>query len=155
MGTGSYMENQMDNLIQSSLDFKDYLDERDEFLTEFLDACWHETSYRYYSLTIDGIQGEFVEKKCSCGQVSKLGRKYNLEDIKPLCVNFNFSTWETLGKLWELAKSQDWWVDFWSCRIRMGYIGFLHEDDVNPTRFADAVYAYLKGASNESENSRI
>jgi hypothetical protein len=49
-----------------------------------------------------------------------------------------FSTWSGIGKLWEWAEKQDWWEQF-------VYDTFpVDHSIVNPDRFADAVYAYLK-----------
>jgi len=57
----------------------------------------------------------------------------------------NFSTWNGFGKLWNWAKSQDWWKNFQSDNIAHpgGYAG-INSDFINPDEFAKVVYEYLK-----------
>ena len=56
-----------------------------------------------------------------------------------------YSTWQGFGELWEWAIKQEWWLSF----------GYRHGDVslgqaifsqyyINPDRFADAVYEYLR-----------
>jgi len=71
--------------------------------------------------------------------------------------HYDFSTWEGFGKLWEWAQGQDGWiVEFIG---KYGYYDYvyaeepqitlqLNTDIINPDRFADAVYEYLKEARN-------
>jgi hypothetical protein len=73
-----------------------------------------------------------------------MGETWNVWDsfeseCKPYSAN-NFSTPDGFFKLWNWAKEQEW---FWE--------GVFHRLDyqvpelfINPDRFADAVYAYLK-----------
>lgn len=96
--------------------------ERDKFLTEQMGECWHEFSH---------------EKKAPCGtyKVCVCGRE---NYIFP-CDNTYFSTWDGFGKLWEWAQKQPFW---------MKMIGKFHAEGfyhfINPGRFADAVYEFLK-----------
>lgn len=52
--------------------------------------------------------------------------------------NTNFSTWEGFGKLWEWSQKQEWWEDYINNFENHSLI------NVNPDRFADTVYTYLK-----------
>ncbi len=110
--------------------------ERDKFLTEAMGDCWHEAKYLYQATPYDTPDYE-----CRCG------KRCSEKSFK----NNNFSTWEGFGKLWEWAQKQEWW-------IYLGFIGnyteqftaseFTHKDCIiNPDRFADAVYNYLKEAN--------
>ena len=66
-------------------------------------------------------------------------------------VNINFSEWPGFGKLWEWAEKQLWWNDFWWREstaeingLSLGFIAMKLVSSVQPDRFADAVYNYLK-----------
>ena len=55
--------------------------------------------------------------------------------------NMDFSTWPGFGILWEWALVQDWWEKFTDenyhcCRTDL--------DMINPRKFANMVYNYLK-----------
>jgi len=104
--------------------------ERDKFLAEAMGECWHESNW-----------GQTNCKHC--------GRTNDPRYFDFNAQNSSFSTWEGFGKLWEWAQKQEWWT-------YIGFIGnyteqntsveFLHKDCIiNPDRFADAVYDYLKG----------
>ena len=70
---------------------------------------------------------------------------------KPDREQFDFSTWEGFGKLWEWAKKQEWWLKFGEglsnkqlcSEISRGLQ--IDESIINPDRFADALYDFLKG----------
>jgi len=72
----------------------------------------------------------------------------HLEDT--LIHPFDFSTWEGFGKLWEWAIEQDWWGKFVAKYTPSSFIpmtgwGFVQlQNMINPDRFTDAVYKYLK-----------
>lgn len=58
----------------------------------------------------------------------------------------DFSTWEWFGKLWEWAQKQEWFGTF--CKTHSNCID---KDNmhllclyIDPNRFADAVYLFLK-----------
>lgn len=101
-------------------------EDRDKFLTEQMGEFWHERLTGY---------------DCSCG-----GKIYWNQ-----CNNIGFSTWEGFGKLWEWAQKQEWFENF---RVFNHY----HDDEdnylesrhdvaewlIDPDRFADTVYKYLK-----------
>lgn len=53
----------------------------------------------------------------------------------------NFSTWEGFGRLFEFCQKQEWKKEFFE---RLDYWHDDLNDIINPNRFADAVYAYLK-----------
>ena len=58
----------------------------------------------------------------------------------------NFSTWEGFGKLWEWAVKQEWFSDFLKHAekiMKMPITGWI-EYFVQPDRFADALYKFLK-----------
>lgn len=74
-----------------------------------------------------------------------------------------FYSWDGFGKLWEWSQQQDWFIDFvlshgdgcWEgdgVNIENTY-ECLDTDYINPTRLAEAVYAYtytfLKERSND------
>lgn len=105
--------------------------ERDKFLTEAMGECWHgwrEPKPKYI--------GD-ARWPCTCGE--------NHGDID---FNNDFSTWEGFGKLWEWVQKQEWWIlfvddnqtDEHGLETINGYLRRL----INPDRFADAVYKFLK-----------
>lgn len=59
-----------------------------------------------------------------------------------LITYWSFSEWSIFGELWEWAQKQEWWVLF--KRWKFGDSMEWDEQLINPNRFADAVYAYLK-----------
>ena len=96
--------------------------ERDKYLTEeVLGECWHET------ILIEGAISD-IEVCRHCGSWASV----NLN---------NFFTPEGFFKLWNAAKEKDWWESFLD---QLPYMGFYLEDIVNPDRFANAVYEFLK-----------
>ncbi len=57
----------------------------------------------------------------------------------------DFSSWQVFGRLWEYATKQEWWLIFLTRYMRdipLGK-GWL-KDLINPDRFADAIYQFLK-----------
>lgn len=68
--------------------------------------------------------------------------------------NIHFSTWTGFGNLWEWSQKQDWWGAFYASLHYNTITGFnginyeyekrLEEYYVNPERFANAVYEFLK-----------
>jgi hypothetical protein len=106
--------------------------ERDKFLTEQMGECWH-----------DG-EPFFTNNVIYCPKCHKNLKAINEEN--------DFSTWEGFGKLWEWAQKQNM---EWQCRFNdycfklLGYRGgcsyeYIPKLIINPDRFADTVYAYLK-----------
>lgn len=73
--------------------------------------------------------------------------EYLPEQIKAILKKQN-RDWSDFGLLWEWSKKQDWWVDFEESTLYSGgathYGGWFDTDFINPDRFADAVYDYLK-----------
>jgi hypothetical protein len=58
----------------------------------------------------------------------------------------NFSTWEDFGGLWTWAKEQEWWNNFltgtnWDFIVEL----------INPDKFANALYEFLKERHEESD----
>ena len=103
--------------------------ERDKYLTEQMGECWHELAGK---------------KRLVCSKCLKLFVNHT-----------DFSTWEGFGKLWDWSQKQEWWDTFvmkelhYSHRTHYDGVNYVYEnrlDDelVNPDRFADAVYEYLK-----------
>lgn len=120
---------------------------RDKFLTEAMGECWHETFFREYGLTIETIRGEFIEKNCTCGRITRIGKSYSAKDQQPLCSNQSFSSWEGFGKLWEFCQKQKWWkigfkANHWG--VLETHIEFIPDLIIHPDLFADAVYEYLR-----------
>jgi len=108
-------------------------EERDKFLTKAIGECWHEPEDGYYDY--------------SCVHCGIYGRTPKSVIIKRI----DFSTWEVFGKLWEWAIKQEWWTDFCTMSLNEGeYFGgyrlpIVMQRLINPDRFADAVYKFLKG----------
>lgn len=117
---------------------------RDMFLTEAMGKCWHKP------VLTTGDDIDSVGWVCEyCGDDPH--------------TNVELNTWEGFGKLWEWASSQEWWdTPSWaeeSYEQRkhklndsfICYYGFHEGSDalelINPDRFADAVYKYLKERS--------
>lgn len=94
--------------------------ERDKFLTEVMDECWHDK--------INGISETIWMNNWSCCGLSKCYAHYPND----------FSTAEGFFKLWNWAIKQDWWPLFngSNCEINLSII--------HPDRFADVIYKFLK-----------
>ena len=60
-------------------------------------------------------------------------------------ITYNFSTWEGFGKLWEFVKTQKWWYEKMQDKDFVAFVPHL----VNPDKFANKVYEYIKGNNNE------
>lgn len=106
---------------------------RDKFLTEAMGECWHEGVHPLLKSTCTKCGAEFT-------QTIQI-------------IHRNFSTWRDFGYLWDWANNQEWWQyefyenekhsfktntcndTIWSFDITL----------INPDKFADAVYEYLKG----------
>ena len=99
---------------------------RDKFLTEAMRECWH----RYMGY----------------GSICLICSDYRPSQGQ----NNNFSSWRGFGKLWEFAQQQEWWDDFCDYHFLT-----LHEENeemityldltiLQPDKFADAVYTFLK-----------
>lgn len=97
--------------------------ERDKFLCEVIGGYWHYSIY-----TVRG-------NECSCGKWWSQCSK-----TQP-----DFSTWEGFGKLWEWSEKQEWWKEYSSMNMhdRKAY-GVVPTRYINPDKFADAVYNFLK-----------
>jgi len=115
-------------------------EQRDKFLTEVMGGCWHKFELVPKNFD-DGLRES--DECCLCGEEKPVG--------KPL----DFSKWTGFGKLWEWATRQDWWRDFcyklWDDRVAYGVTNScrlicknsVHNDIINPERFADAIYEFL------------
>jgi len=118
---------------------------RDQFLTEMMGECWHETYWcaeNYDSYKIPVENRNLSCKKC---------------DVK-VCDHPNFSTTEGFFKLWNFCKEQEWWEEFVDNyviiedsmeKIPEGYKGteWWHRMlnwIINPDTFANAI-ACFKG----------
>jgi hypothetical protein len=67
-----------------------------------------------------------------------MGYAYSLSQTFNDECGFDFSTWEGFGKLAKWVKVQEFKLVFFG-------FGMLKEEYVDPDRFADSVYKYLKG----------
>jgi hypothetical protein len=104
--------------------------------------CWHELNY-----TCPAVSFPIKCKKCGVDAVDWAGR--NLAPVVDL------STWEGFGWAWERAQEKEWWWKFlcqnlyskesWDDLTPNDNDGMLYEELVNPTRFFDALYDFLKG----------
>ena len=117
-------------------------EERDRFLTEAQGECWHEWGN-------DPLYKQCV--KC---------RKYlpsaDLEKFRSIeLTHIDFSTWPGFGVLWEWVIKQDFFPSFYLStylldekNLKTDFMGEIIanivSDIVNPDRFADAVYKFLK-----------
>lgn len=119
--------------------------ERDKFLTEYIGECWHER-------VCIGSGLMFSTYACaSCG--ASWGDTFT-KDIKhsyPKLINNNFSTWDNFGKLWNWVYDKkvlnicSGKEDFPMIHIIMRNCEFGHDLSlINPDKFADALYEYLK-----------
>lgn len=97
------------------------MSERDKFLTEAMGECWHDMIYNEL--------GDRYSKLYMCMKCTHQDNSITLDN--------DFSTWEGFGLLWEWSQKQEWKANF---SYRVGFREYL----VNPDRFADAMYAYLK-----------
>jgi hypothetical protein len=117
--------------------------ERDKFLTEALYQC-----YSHTLVEIDNVIG------CStCGLEIGYGTLDEsiyewYKDTPP----FDFNTWEGFGVLFVWCRRQDWWNSEFTLWVEtdepVGFKevadSFIKESLINPSRFADAVYDFLK-----------
>lgn len=53
--------------------------------------------------------------------------------------NVNFSTWVGFGKLFEFCQTQKWWDEFVYDTLPVDH------SYINPDKFADTVYEFIKG----------
>ena len=108
--------------------------ERDRFLTEAMGECWHIAERE-----VIPENGDTPYNLCRCG------RKMCLGDF---LYNPNFSNWIGFGKLWDWSQKQEWWGYFvhkqYCKKGKQLTVDELLQNLINPDRFADAVYAYLK-----------
>ena len=91
-----------------------------------MDECWHEMDM----IRDDGFW-------CICGK--------HMSGHEQEKYNINFSTWNGFGKLCEWAYKQNWYHQFLTTKSPDGFfIGNIIREYINPDRFADAVYDFLK-----------
>ena len=100
---------------------------RDQFLTEAMGCKWHQFSHAE-----KGPLGDL--QVCVCDRKNYL---------MP-CDTPTFSTWQGFGKLWEWAQVQDWWDEYVEDTTGIGDPSLIDVDQIEPARFADAVYRFLK-----------
>lgn len=106
--------------------------ERDRFLTEAMGQCWHDWSERF-----DGHTSYLNCLKCHA---------YNSNTIERFRPSMDFSTWSGFGILWEWGINQNWFGTF----SKFHTIGSDKDNTailqiyINPDKFADAVYNFLK-----------
>lgn len=87
-------------------------------------------------------------------EVMGLKATYLLCDYKTQLDQFankmpNFSTWEGFGKLFEFCQKQEWWRTFSHHKLFETSSNFvIPELIVNPDKFANAVYEFLKEKEN-------
>jgi hypothetical protein len=105
--------------------------ERDKFLTEYFGECWHKSAPR---------EGDYkTALTCRlCGVVMSTTNKPH-----------DFSTPDGFFWLWNKCQEQEWWTvksPFWA-----GYTAYkshgrfkIGEAFINPDRFADTLYQFLK-----------
>lgn len=115
-------------------------EEINKYLTEELfGECWHEVSSD--QKVYEDENGQYLIRYC-----------LNCYKSWDLCINKNldFFTWEGFGKLWEKLQTQEWWFAFgrdFMCeeqKLSYGIHYCPRFDNINPERFATAVYEFLK-----------
>jgi len=112
--------------------------DRDKFLTETMGLCWHEQSEQF------GVCGKCGNRLPGLGiTCPDGGSKIQIKR------DFDFSTWHGFGMLWEWAIKQDWWRGkkdslVVSMLCRSGGVGDLLDKYISPSRFADAIYEFLR-----------
>ena len=123
------------------------MSERDKFLTEAMGELWHEWVIESATLRnkhpITGALeywGHGYECHCGFRRVNRVNWHIgDKADLSHKCININFSDWSGFGKLREWAQGQEWFEDFG------GYdYAELWRTMVNPDRFADAIFKFLK-----------
>lgn len=123
--------------------------ERDKFLTEAVGECWHEDIINEY------------EVSCTCCRKYAFGggdfvKEYltNKTRLEFACNNNNFSTWTGFGKLWEWTMTWSSYKinEFYDTVVTDTWAGFTL-NLVNPNRFANAVYEYLKRSKYENQQT--
>lgn len=97
--------------------------ERDKFLTEAMDECYHEYSPDYLKM-----YNTYKCKKC---------KREFLNNYQ-----YPFSTWEGFGKLWEWCLAKGILFGINSVMNRLDHQ--VKKEFINPDNFANAVYEYLK-----------
>ena len=105
--------------------------ERDNFLTEAMGECWHEKTNTVAGNNVIGFM------LCTCGDwygEFDCGKK-----------SIDFSTWQGFGKLWEWSQKREWWGQFVEDTTGIGSSSLVDVDCIDPDRFADALYEFLKG----------
>lgn len=114
--------------------------ERDKFLTEQMGECWHE-----WKIVEEDSRRSRHQSCEKCGSRYTLLQYDHIDDQKT-----SFSTWEGFGKLWEWAKVHEWWATFtdpfYGPKVNNSALPVFNDVDyaINPDRFADAVYEFLK-----------
>ena len=128
--------------------------ERDRFLTEALGG-----KYSFFCV-VDGdcdkcdncvMQSDNEYTIADCMYASGDKSPTDCEYWKEYLVDgvSDFSTWPGFGKLWEWAQDQEWWqefVEYMDINLTDFVIGELEVFPwiINPDRFANAVYEFLK-----------
>lgn len=121
--------------------------ERDKFLTEVMGECWHE----WDGVTTKPYHDGATIYYCKCGDriIYNPHESFTKDVNKHFIIANDFSTWEDFGKLWGWCEKQVWWIDFQKslqCRSDIGPYCF---GIVNPDKFADAIYKYIKEEEKE------
>jgi hypothetical protein len=114
--------------------------DRDKFMTEAMGNDWHTVGYAERDIRRGVI--------CNCGSNNCAGPSRNI----------SLSTWQGFGKLWEWAQEQEFFlellvficVDIEGKGMDIEFAKAFNLDSVscgavNPDRFANAVYEFLKG----------
>ena len=118
-------------------------EERDKYLTEAFSEC-----YSHILIEVDNVISCY-----KCGLEFGYGTLDDsiyewYSDTPP----YDFSTWEHFGVLFRWCQRQDWWHSEFTMWLEYEEIdghkhcagSFIQESMVDPNRFADAVYDFLK-----------
>ena len=111
---------------------------KDKYIVERLGHCWH---------TYNPLEFDYPFHCSGC----------HVPLAKPPNENIDLTTWEGFGWLWEEIERRDDWEEFkgwlshgYTIKVGVGWI--FDEYFINPTRFRDAVYDFLKGQGDEHNN---
>lgn len=108
------------------------MSKRDKYLTEQMGECYHVyEKTRSPRVTID-------DKDLCLICNNRISLNYS---------NPDFSTWNGFGKLFEWSTAQTWWIDFILSRREPGVFSF--SANIEPTKFANSIYEYLKEQNND------
>ena len=109
--------------------------EINKYLTEAIGECWHT-----WDLTLHKDNFALLTLTCKhCLVEVKRNESTKFEN--------DFFTWEGFGKLWEWARSQEWWSDFSryldTPTVECNDVTHIDFRVISPETFASSIYDFL------------